>query len=410
MKIVLAHNFYGSEAPSGENHVYLEESRLLREAGHHILEFTRNSDEIRAAGYWGMIRGGLSTPWNPFAAVKLRQLIKREQPDVLHVHNVFPLLSPAILHAAAGLPTAIVLTLHNYRLFCAAGIPMRDNQVCTRCLDEHSVLPALRYGCYRGSRTATVPLAAMISLHRRLGTWHRTVDAFIALTPFQRDTMVGAGLPKSLVKLKPHFYRNPPSPVMWSARDHQVVYVGRLGAEKGVEFLIRAWQLWGEGAPRLDLIGDGPERGALEEMVRASGQGRYVSFRGQLSFSETQRHISRARLLVIPSLSFEGFPMVIREAYALGVPVAGSRLGSIPGIVVDGKTGRLFRPGDALDLYRTLRELWDAPLLLEQMGKRARTEFEARYTAERNHATLMEIYQSALRVRHARLHGGSMHQ
>src|SRR5688572_16061649 len=99
MRIVVAHNFYGSEAPSGENQVFLEEARLLRDEGHHVIEFTRNSDGIRANGGWGMLRGGLSTPWNPFAAGELRRLIRREKPDILHVHNFFPLLSPAILYA-----------------------------------------------------------------------------------------------------------------------------------------------------------------------------------------------------------------------------------------------------------------------------------------------------------------------
>ena len=155
MKIILAHNFYGSSAPSGENAVFHAEAELLRREGHHVIEFTRHSDEIRGRGTFGTFQGALATPWNPFSAAKLRRLLRRERPDVLHVHNFFPLLSPSVFHAAASSETATVMTLHNYRLFCAAGIPMRNGRPCTLCLDRRSVAPALWFGCYRDSRLAT---------------------------------------------------------------------------------------------------------------------------------------------------------------------------------------------------------------------------------------------------------------
>ena len=204
MKLLLAHNFYGSEAPSGENAVYEVERDLLRARGHQVIEFTRHSDDIRGRGAAGMLQGALATPWNPFSARALRRLITRDRPNIMHAHNTFPLISPSIFSAAHGLGIPTVLTLHNYRTYCTAGIPLRENRPCTDCLDQESVLPALRHGCYRGSRVATLPLAAMIALHRGLGTWQRHVDAFIALTAFQRDKLVAAGLPAPRVHLKPH--------------------------------------------------------------------------------------------------------------------------------------------------------------------------------------------------------------
>ena len=163
MKILLVHNFYGSGAPSGENTVYLAERKLLCRSGHRVVEFTRHSDEIRGRGAAGVIAGGFSAPWNPFTGLRLADTLKREQPDVMHVHNTFPLISPSLFHAARAFPVATVLTLHNYRLFCAAGIPERFGVPCTDCLERRSVLPALRHGCYRGSRLATLPMAAMIA-------------------------------------------------------------------------------------------------------------------------------------------------------------------------------------------------------------------------------------------------------
>ena len=164
MRILLVHNFYGSAAPSGENQVFEAEKVLLQSRGHEVAEFTRHSDEIRGPGVWGSIKGAAATRWNPWAAQAIRRAVARFLPDVVHVHNTFPLISPSIFHALAGMGVARVLTLHNYRLFCPAAIPMRAGQVCTDCLDRRSVLPALQHGCYRNSRLATVPLAFMTGI------------------------------------------------------------------------------------------------------------------------------------------------------------------------------------------------------------------------------------------------------
>jgi glycosyltransferase involved in cell wall biosynthesis len=397
MKVLLVHNFYGSSAPSGENAVFAAEAALLRDAGHEVVEYTRHSDEIRAQGGWGTIKGALATPWNPFAYASVLRTIERERPAVMHVHNTFPLLSPAIFHSAAKTATATVLTLHNYRTVCAAAIPMRDGKPCTECLDQQSVNPALSYGCYRGSRLATLPLATMIALHRNLGTWQKQIDVFIALTGFQRDLLVKAGLPAERMHVKPHFYPNPPTPVPWGERETKVLFIGRLGAEKGVRFLLEAWRQWGERAPLLELIGDGPQQADLKQL--AQGQGERVRFLGQLPFAETQARLARAKLLILPSICFEGFPMVIREAFALGVPVAASNLGSMAGLVDDGRTGTLFAPGAAADLLAKVRPHWGRPEQLAAMGVEARAEFAAKYTAEANLKRLEEIYRAAVERR-----------
>lgn len=293
MKILLIHNYYGSSAPSGENTVFESELDLLRSNGHQVIPYTRHSDEIRRQGIWGMMKGALSTPWNCFAVQKLRRVLAAEKPDVMHVHNSFPLFPPGIFHAAGGTTTATVLTLHNYRSFCAAGIPMRDGKPCTLCLDQESVLPALRYGCYRQSRLATLPMALMIALHRRLHTWTRHVDAFIALTEFQRARLVDAGLPEAKVYIKPHFYPNPPVPLSWNERENKVVFVGRLGNEKGVRFLLEAWKVWPD-APVLEIIGEGPEGNLLRHEVARIGLTDKIIFLGQLPFAEVQAHLACA--------------------------------------------------------------------------------------------------------------------
>jgi glycosyltransferase involved in cell wall biosynthesis len=396
MKILLVHNFYGSAAPSGENTVYAAERELLRQHGHTIIEFTRHSDEIINRGIFGTIQGALATPWNPFSKQALRSVLETEKPDIMHVHNTFPLLSPSIFHATKGFHTATVLTLHNYRTFCAAGIPMHDNVSCTECLDAQSVSPALKYGCYRKNRLVTVPLAIMIALHRRVKTWERHVDGFVALSDFQKDKMVEAGLAETNVHIKPPFYVNPPSPLSWEERESKVVFVGRLGMEKGLNILIDAWKQWGREAPQLEIIGDGPERVSLQKSVKGNGIEDKISFLGQLPFLDVQRRLRLARLLVLPSLCFEGFPMTIIEAFSLGVPVAASDIGPLPNIVKNSESGILYKAGDALSLYHTMREIWDRSDRLCSLGQGARHEFDKKYTAATNYEMLMEIYRTAI--------------
>lgn len=391
MRTLLVHNFYGSAAPSGENQVLEAERKLLLSRGNELRVFSRHSDEIRAQGSWGMLKGAFATPWNPWMASALRQEIERFQPDVVHVHNTFPLISPAIF-SAIGNRAARVLTLHNYRLLCPAAIPMRAGKVCTECMDTRSVLPALRSSCYRGSMVATAPLAMSVALHRFLGTWRNHVDAFIALSEFQRDRMASGGLPLEKIHVKPNFYPGFPSTVDWPERKPYVVFAGRLGAEKGVLSLLKAWQKWGASAPELRLVGDGELRGQLEQMA----QGLQVKFLGQVSGEEAQRQIARAKLQILPSEWFEGFPMVVREAFAFGTPAAVSNIGPLPSIVKQGVSGLVFEPGNPDSLLQVVRLAWSQDGLLEQLGRGARQEFLDKYNEDANYAQLMGIYEAAI--------------
>jgi glycosyltransferase involved in cell wall biosynthesis len=391
VRILLVHNFYGSTAPSGENQVFDAEKALLRAHGHEVAEFTRHSDTIRKHGVWGAARGALATPWNPWMTSAIKSVVGRFQPHIVHVHNTFPLISPGIFHAI-GTKSARVLTLHNYRLFCPAGIPMRSGKVCTDCLEAGSSWPSLQHGCYRNSRVATLPLAMSVALHRFIGTWTKEVDAFIALSDFQRQRMAEAGLPLAKVHVKPNFYPGLPPVLPWCQRTPYVVFVGRLSAEKGVVSLLRAWGAWGPGAPELRLVGDGDLKARLEQMA----SGLPVRFLGQLSSAKAQEQIAGARLLILPSECYEGFPMVVREAFAFGTPVGISDIGPLPSIVTHGTNGVVFIPADPQSLLCQVRAAWETPGLLEQLAYGARAEFETRYTEVTNYETLLSIYRHAV--------------
>lgn len=402
MKILLVHNYYGSSAPSGENVVFESEKRLLIENGETVVTHTTSSDGLRKAGALGSLVGGLVTPWNPVALADVRRTLRSEAPDIMHVHNTFPTLSPAIFYAAREVQTATVLTLHNYRLFCSAGIPMRHGRPCTECMTRKSVIPALKYGCYRNSRVATLPLAFSIELHRSLHTWSREVDAFITLTEFQRGLVIDAGLPAEKVHVKPNVTSPVVAPVPWPQREEKAIFVGRVSTEKGVHILLESWRLWGSSAPRLEIVGDGPDLAQLRYWAK---QHLYdtVTFAGQLTCADAQSRLASAKLLILPSLWFEGFPMVLLEALARGVPVMASRLGAMPCLISEGMEGALFNPGDSNDLCRVVKSVWGKSGQLEAMAMTARRSFECRYGSAETYKTLMQIYGMAAAERAKRL-------
>ncbi len=402
MRVLIVQNYYGSKAPSGENVVVEAEKGLLRGGGHEVHCHSRSTDEIMGANVFRLALVAAQMPWSAPAYVRVRRLIRKLRPDVMHVHNTFPLLSPSVFYAARNTNTATVMTVHNYRLFCAAGNHMRGDRVCTACYDRNSVLPALAHGCYQG-RLRTIPVAATIALNRGIGTWTSTVDAFIAQTGYQRDKLAGAGLPEERLFVKPHFCATPEDLVPWDLRENKVVHIGRLSKHKGVQVLLQAWSLWGDAAPALELIGDGPERAELAGLVETLRLKHKVTFRGMVSEHEKYAALSRAKLLVMPTLWFETFGLVIGEAFAHGVPVVCSDLSCLPSIVTDGVTGRLCPPGDVTALASTLQRLWADQNALAAMSVHARQEHERKYRSGDNLRMLERIYAAAIAIRRRRL-------
>lgn len=397
MRILIVHNYYGRSGPSGENTVVDAETSMLRDFGHEVEVFARHSDSIRDRGVLGAIQGGFSVAWNPLAVSALIRQVRNFRPAIVHVHNTFPLISPAIFRALRHYSTR-VMTLHNYRVFCAQGLFSRAGHVCMDCYTRRSVLPGVRHRCYRGSFAATLPLAAGISLHRALGTWKHEVDAFIALTDFQRRLFAGGGLPESRIHVKGNFFGGTAPAVAWTDRSPGVAYVGRIVEQKGVGLLVQAWLRWGRDAPPLRIIGDGP---LLPELRAAVSEARAenVEFLGITSAQQVLDIIAESWLVVMPSIGVEGFPMVIPEAFACGTPVAVSSSDPLPTVIRPGVNGIVFEAGSADALVASLQKVWASPTVLEGMGLSAHATFLELYTPAANHSQLMDIYQRAIAAR-----------
>lgn len=395
MKIVIVHNSY--QQPGGEDFVFEQERRLLRERGHEVLSYERSNWDADA--YTGVKRISLAkhTIWAGDTRREFAALLRREKPDLVHIHNTFIMISPSVYAACREADVPVVQTLHNYRLFCPAATFFRDGRVCEECVD-HGLMRSIRHRCYRGSAATTAVTVLMLAIHRRAGTWTENVDSYIALTEFSRSRFLHGGLPAEKVFVKSNFVY--PDPGMGPRNGNYAVFVGRLSPEKRVSTMLNAWSRLAEKKFDVPLwvIGGGPERSELEAEAKDRNLNNVV-FKGLLPRPETIQAIGEARFLVFSSEWYENFPLTIVESFARGVPVISSRLGAMTEIVDDGRTGIHFTPGDADDLAAKVEWAWQHPDSMLAMGNEARREFEAKYLAEKNYQQLMDIYTNTLAKR-----------
>jgi glycosyltransferase involved in cell wall biosynthesis len=380
MIVLSVHNSY--QQPGGEDEVFRQETRLLEEHGHEVIRCQAHNDELNGKRPLELLR---KTLYNSEAYDRVRSLIMRCRPDVMHVHNTFPLLSPAVYYAAASERVPVVQTLHNYRLLCPAAVLFRKGSICEKCLKTRSFWPSAVHGCYRGSRLTTAAAAAMLSMHRVLRTQNH-VTTYIALSEFARSKFVEAGMPKNKIVVKPNFTHPDPGPGDGSGA--HCLFVGRLTVEKGVRTLLEAWTRFSPPLP-LDIIGDGD----LAPSVAAAAQKfSTIHWHGRVDKARVYERMKRAALLVLPSIWYEAFPMVVIEAFAMGLPVVASRLGAMATIVRQQSNGLHFSPGDPADLAAKVRWFHDHQQAAIRMRKEARRDFELHYTGERNYSSLMTIY------------------
>jgi glycosyltransferase involved in cell wall biosynthesis len=390
MRILLAHDYYRSSAPSGEDTVFRNERALLETNGVEVVPFERFNDDIDDSTLRNRVRLAVDGAWSNRTYEQLSDVISKTRPDVAHFHNTFPLISPSAYAACQDNGVAVVQTLHNYRLICPGALLMRDGHPCEDCVGT-SLLPALRYRCYRGSLPATAAVVWMLSRNRLRGTYRTLVNRYIALTQFAAGRLVAGGLPQSRVEVKPNFLPN--APEIGRGDGKYAVYVGRLSEEKGVRTLLEAWRH--VDGMTLKILGDGPLRQELEEHARRHGA-LAVEFLGFRPREEIMKVIGDAELQIIPSECYEGFPMVVLEAYACGTPILASRIGGLDEIVVDDETGVKFAPGNPADLLEKLNGLRADRARLHAIRRKARIVFEENYTAEQNYPKLLDIYHRAL--------------
>lgn len=379
MRILIAHNAY--QQYGGEDGVVKAEIDLLRNAGNEVFEYFRHNDEIKQLGSLQLVQ---DTLWSRKTTQDLEALLAQHQPDVIHTHNTFPLISPSIYWTAKRAGVPIVQTLHNFRLLCPQAMLLRDGVVCEDCVGKIPWRGVVNK-CYRDSMVQSAVLASQITLHQCVGTYRNTITRYIALSEFSRDKFIEGGLPPEKIRLKPNFINLPDKP-NWQSRLGGV-FVGRLSKEKGLDVLVEAVNSLKNSS--VTVIGGGD----MDDLARVTFGSNYLGFQ---SLEMILSWMRKSLYLVLPSICYEQFPRTIVEAFACGIPVITSRIGPQSNIVEDNQTGLLFEAGDSEDLAAKLAWADSHPNEMIQMGKNARVEYDSKYTSELNYKMLMDIYEDAI--------------
>lgn len=379
MRVLIIHSRYLSGPASGENAVVRDEARLLTQAGHRVEVWEPTPRRVNGIGLLGT---GIHATWSPEAVARVRRMAHEMSAEVVHIHNLFPTLSPAVLRAATDQGAAPVMTLHNYRLMCLPSTFLRDGGICEDCLGR-TPWPGVIHRCYRGSLLGSAAMAASLSVHRALRTFER-IALYLPVSEFVRRKYVEAGFPPERLRVKSNFAW--PTARREGPGDH-FLFLGRLSPEKGLQTLVSAWR---NTPAKLLVVGDGPEASGLR-----AAAGPNVEFAGPVPQTQVAEILRGARALFLPSIWYEAQPRVILEAYAAGVPVVASRIGGLPDLVVEGGSGLLVPPNDPDAWARAAERLLDDQET-ERFGAGAYRLWEERYSPERAIGDLEDAYGEAL--------------
>jgi glycosyltransferase involved in cell wall biosynthesis len=390
MRIVMAHNRY--KYAGGEDSVMAAEVEMLRSAGHEV-ELLEADNKI-IEGTLAKIAAAGSLFHSPVFSRRMAELIRTFRPEIVHIHNWFPLLSPSIISTAYAARVPVVQTLHNFRMFCANSGLYRDGRVCLDCAGKVLPLDGVVHGCYSGSRVGSALVTAAFSYHRLAGTW-AGVSTFIAVSDLQRELLIRGGMNPAQIVVKPNFVKDPGKP--GDGLGGYALFVGRVSAQKGIRTVLKAWEEHRLTVP-LKIMGDGP---LADEVRDRASQLASVEYLGQRTASEVAAAMGAARFLIFASESYEPLASTILEAFSQGTPVLAASVESINDLVKEGVTGLQFAAGDAGDLAAKTNQLsLDTPGYRD-MRRNCRSLYEERYTEPQNYRMLSDIYARAIESRHS---------
>ena len=384
MRVLLIHSAY--QQFGGEDSVVRAETDLLRKHGDEVYLYTRHNDEIKE---FGLADKALFFPESIYSrktSDELGDVVHRFRPDVAFIHNVYPLISPAAYHKlyAMGVPT--VQVLHNFRPFCPNGFFYTQGKICEACRDGN-YLNAVSKRCYKDSSVLSGLYALTLGLNR-LGGMLDKVSGFICLTEFFRIKMREAGVPDSKLFVRPNFV-DPPVLNGESTTNNYALFMGRLSAEKGCWTLIHAFeQLPGVA---LKILGAGPLENELRAYV-AEKKLTNIEFLGFQSGDAKWRILRNSLCLVLPSEWYENFPITALEGFMAAKPVVASRMGGLPYIIEEGRSGLLFEAGKASELAQKVQFLAHHPGDATRMGHCGRLLSETKYGSGQGYANLMQIF------------------
>lgn len=382
MKILVVHNRYGKF--SGEESVVDAQVRLLLDNNHKVIRFERSSAEINSV--FEKFKAFFTGIYNVASARQMKLLLKKLRPDIVHIHNLFPFISPSILPECRKAGVPLVMTVHNYRLICPNGLHMIYGKICEKCSEGGEWWCVLR-NCER-SYFKSIGYALRNYIARALRLFHNNLTMYVCLTEFQRRRLISAGFPSSRIDVVPNMRSFSIESYSSPNEGKYVAYVGRISEEKGVLSFVEAARTLSNIS--FKIAGTGP---LVTSLSMKSSNCELVGF---LKKNKLVEFYKKSRFIVFPSIWYETFGLTIVEAMLHSRPVIASKIGGIPDIVDDGVTGLLFEPGDADDLVRKIKKLYENPDLCRQMGQAGREKALREYSSEKYYSRLMDVYKKAL--------------
>jgi len=386
MNIAVVHNSY--YAPSGEETVVAALLDLLAANGHQTSLFGRCSAEIATMAF-GKVRAFFSGVYSVRTQRAFRGFLEKTCPDVVHVHNVFPLISPSVFVECHRAKVPVVMSVHNYRLICPTGLhmPKWDSRPCERCCGGHEYWCVLK-NC-ESNLVKSLGYALRTYVSRAAELFRANVSVYACLTEFQKRRLIAAGFPEGRMAVIPNMVPSANRSNQLGAGDY-VGYAGRVSPEKGIDVFTDA----ARRCPDIPFQVAGKHGGGPCVLSEPPGN---CTFLGHLSSNEMANFYAASRFVVVPSVWYETFGLCAAEAQVHGKAVICSRIGALPEIVEDQVTGLLFEAGDPDDLAQKIRYLWDRPDLCDQMGLRGRAKVLDEYSSEKYYERTMAMYERALR-------------
>ena len=383
MKILQVHNYY--KLFGGEDILYNNEYELLTSNGHYVIQYSKKNKEIENFNLLQKVSLFFDSAISKKSYEEISSLIRKEKPNICHVHNTLALISPSVYFACKDNKIPVVQTLHNYRLLCSNAYFFRNGNICEECLGG-SLYHSVKYGCYRNSKIQTFALARMIEKHRKLNTWFEKIDMFISPSNFTRQKYIEGGFPEDKIMVKPNFLIED-SGFNYSSGDY-FIFAGRMDELKGIKILNDAAKNFSSDI-KIKLAGEVN----LEEEIVLDKSLESIGFIPHNILLEV---IKNSIALIFPSTWYETFGVSIIEAFACGKSVIASNHGAMAELIEDGKTGLLFEPGNSKDLAEKINWAYHHKNEMREMGKNARKEYEEKYTAEKNYQQLMNIYKEVI--------------
>ncbi|MFZ1947452.1 MAG: glycosyltransferase family 4 protein [bacterium] len=412
MRVCIVNTFHYRRG--GDSTYAFDLSDLLAARGHEVIHFAMKHPANLPSKFEGYFidnvdyrevseRGGILSKLRHLprslysfeAGRRFAELLEATRPDVIHLQNFRRHLTFSIVSQASKRRIPVVITAHDYEMICPSSLLFSGGSVCEAC-GGRRFYRAVTSRCKDGSRAGSLAVALEAYFIRAMG-YYDLVAAVITPSRFARDRMVACGQDPSRISVIPNFIDASAYRPSYENRGY-VISFGRLSPEKGIDVLVEAAGALPE--LRFVIAGDGPSRASLEDRAVKAGL-RNADFIGYVDRARLRQLVAGAILVVMPSVSPENLPYSVLESFALGKPVVASRIGGIPELVEDGRTGLVFEPGSAPALAEKIAQLVADPAAVRRMGETARRRVETEFNASAHYQKLVSLYERVTTERRA---------